>query len=341
MLIRIAIAALLGLSLLACRLLTGGPEPAPTPVPTSPPAAPTATTAAIAPPTAAPTPSPVPSPATAGCGYGPVRRLAELQDRNVREASALVASRRTPGLYWTLNDSGNEPALFAFDQAGRRLGTFRVDNAQNEDWESLQLGPGRNGEPALYVGDTGDNRTNRRESIVYRLPEPEVSLGAERSGVSRTPPAEAFRFSFPGGARDVEALLVHPTTGELLFVSKEFSGRSRIFRAPRPLDPNRRMELEQVGELDVSALGPLGNLVTDAAVAPDARRLVVRTYVAALEFDLPEGAPLTGFWTRPPRTYPLDDGPQGEGITYRADGQALLTIGESTPAVLWQAERRC
>jgi len=68
---------------------------------------------------------------------------------------------------------------------------------------------------------------------------------------------------------------------------------------------------------------------------------VLRTYVAALEYDVPEGGALAQIWQQQPRTYPLDDGPQGEGITYRADGKALLTTGESTPAVLYQAEWRC
>jgi hypothetical protein len=68
---------------------------------------------------------------------------------------------------------------------------------------------------------------------------------------------------------------------------------------------------------------------------------VLRTYVAALEYDVPEGAALAQIWQEQPRTYPLDDGPQGEGLAYRLDGTAILTTGEGTPAVLYVTQRTC
>src|SRR5688500_5814903 len=36
-------------------------------------------------------------------------QLAALEDRRVRESSGLAASRRSPGLIWTHNDSGDGP----------------------------------------------------------------------------------------------------------------------------------------------------------------------------------------------------------------------------------------
>jgi hypothetical protein len=108
------------------------------------------------------------------CGYGHTHPVAEVQEKMLTEASALVASQRRPGVYWTLNDSKNEPMLFAVDQQGRSRGRFRVSNAANVDWESLQLGPGRHDGATLYIGDTGDNKGNRREMVIYRVPEPEA-----------------------------------------------------------------------------------------------------------------------------------------------------------------------
>src|SRR5206468_2956607 len=124
------------------------------------------------------------------CGYGPTARLATVENGAVREASALAASRRAPGVYWTLNDSGNEPLLFAFDASGRNLGTFRVDGARNVDWEALQVGPRRDGGFALYIGDSGDNDRIRRESAIYRVPEPDVTGAADKPISSKTAPAE-------------------------------------------------------------------------------------------------------------------------------------------------------
>jgi hypothetical protein len=274
------------------------------------------------------------------CDYGPPRRIAELQDRSIKEASGLAASVRTPGAFWTLNDGDNSSQLFAFDAGGRRLGTFKLENARNEDWEALQIGPGRGGAPSLYVGDTGDNTGSRRESIIYRVAEPELPAVSEKP-VERSLQAEVFRFTVPGGSRDIEALLVHPLTGEVALVSKEFSGRSRVYSLPLPLDATRRASLEQVGELDLRQLGPFGSSLTDGSVSPDGRRVVLRTYLAALEYPLPEGAPLASFVTQLPSAFRLAETAQGEGITYRRDSQALLTIGEGTPALLFQLDRRC
>src|SRR5688572_29318051 len=114
-----------------------------------------------------------PAPRTVACQYAPTSRVAQLHDRGIREASGLVASQQWPGVYWTINDHGNAPVLFAFDQDGAPRGSFRVHGASNVDWEALQLGPDGDGGFALYIGDTGDNDQNRRDPVIYRVPEPE------------------------------------------------------------------------------------------------------------------------------------------------------------------------
>jgi len=257
----------------------------------------------------------------------------------VREASALVASQRRPGVYWTLNDSKNGPLLFAIDQQGQPRGRFRVSNADNIDWESLQLGPDRDGNAALYVGDTGDNKAKRREMVIYRVPEPDPTDGP--GGVESTAPAEAFRFVYPGSPRNTEAMLVHPGTGEILLISKEADGHSLVFRMPTPLDSQRVATVEQVGTIDLGGRGPDDSEVTDAAIAPDGHRATVRTYTRALEYEVQDGAPLVSIWSQSPRTIPLADGAKGEGLTYRVDGGALISIGEGASTRLFETPKQC
>jgi hypothetical protein len=275
------------------------------------------------------------------CRYGSTSKQAEIQDRSIKEASALAASRQFPGIYWTLNDSGNDPYLFAFDEQGRSRGTFKVDGADNLDWEALQIGPGRDGGFALYVGDTGDNDGVRRDSTIYRVPEPQpLPPQSGRPRAQNTARAEAFKITFPGESRDTEAMIVHPATGQIYLLSKE-SGNSRVFRVPMPLSAGQTARLEQVARLDLSILRARGELVTDATITPDARRVAVRTNTSALEFDVADGEPLENIWSRTPRVARLDDGPQGEGMTYRVDGQALMTTGEDTPAELFITPLQC
>src|SRR5215212_8164160 len=103
------------------------------------------------------------------CGYGPTHPTSQVAEPAIREASALVASQQWPGVYWTFNDSKNTPMLYAVDADGRPRGTFQVPNASNVDWEALQLGPDRDGGYALYIGDIGDNKHARGESVIYRV----------------------------------------------------------------------------------------------------------------------------------------------------------------------------
>jgi hypothetical protein len=275
------------------------------------------------------------------CQYGATRQFADVQDRALREASALAASQRWPGIYWTLNDSGNSPTVFGIDEQGQSRGTFRVDKAENVDWEAMQVGPGSDGGSALYIGDIGDNHRERREIVIYRIPEPDLQPAGSRATNDRTSQAEAFKLQYPDGPRDAEGLLVHPQTGEMLIVTKEIPGRAGVYRVPLPVDVRRTVKVERVAEVDMGRVGVKIDVVTDATVAADGRRVTVRTYGSALEYDVPDGAPLASIWEQIPLVARLDDGPQAEGITYRANGQALISIGESTPAHLFETPWQC
>jgi hypothetical protein len=74
--------------------------------------------------------------------YGPPRQLGALQDSAINESSGIVASRTTPGVYWTHNDSGDGPYIYALDEHGARRGTWRVKGASARDWEDIAAGRG-------------------------------------------------------------------------------------------------------------------------------------------------------------------------------------------------------
>ena len=89
--------------------------------------------------------------------YGPPTIIATIKDNSLSESSGLSASRLTLGAYWTHNDSGDGPFIYAFDTKGATLGVFRVAGAQARDWEDMASGPGpQRGKSYLYLGDTGD-----------------------------------------------------------------------------------------------------------------------------------------------------------------------------------------
>jgi hypothetical protein len=262
--------------------------------------------------------------------------LATLAERAVRESSGLVASRRNPGLFWTHNDSGDGPFVYAFDREGRARGTFRVAGAQARDWEDIAAGPGpERGQTYLYVGDIGDNGREREFIVVYRFPEPEVGASeplTDKSAARETQPAEAIRIKYPDGARNAEALLVHPQTGDLYIVTKGAQSAG-VYKLAAPYSAGEVHTLALVASLK----GPdfFGSLVTGGDISPDGTHVALCDYAQGYELTLPAGA--KGFddiWTQKPSAVPLGLRLQGESICYRLDGAALLATSEKTPTPL-------
>jgi hypothetical protein len=95
-------------------------------------------------------------------------RLSLLPD--LPEASGLAASRRTPGVLWAHNDSG-DPFVFALTATGGVKGRVFVTGARVWDWEDIAVGPCANG-TCLYIADIGDNDRRRQSVTIYRTPEP-------------------------------------------------------------------------------------------------------------------------------------------------------------------------
>ena len=288
---------------------------------------------------AAPAPSPttVGGTATNGSGYGPPAQLGTIEDSAVRESSGLVASRRSPGQYWTHNDSDDGPFLYCLGSRGEPCGTWRVRGADAFDWEDIAAGPGPDPSTSyLYIGDIGDNLGDRPDVVVYRVAEPLSGEAPAPSGASPavTEPAEALTLRYPDGSHDAEALLVHPETGDLYIVVKEVNPRVYVVRAP--IRPATVHVLEPVATLAIGAE------VTGGDIARDGRRVALCTYAAGYELRLPpDAASFDAVWQQPPQPLVLGPRAQGEAIAYRLDGKALLTTSESPlggPSALYQIE---
>ncbi|HEV3469758.1 MAG TPA: hypothetical protein VG148_10590 [Pyrinomonadaceae bacterium] len=270
------------------------------------------------------------------------RREARLEEPALEESSGVAASRRNPGLFWTHNDSGDGPYLYAFDGRGQRRGVWHVTGARAEDWEDMAAGPGPEpGRAYLYVGDIGDNDRSRAYVTVYRVPEPQVVPDDARSTRRRpraTEPAEAIRFKYPDGRHNAEALLVHPSTGDIYVVVKSGEPGCGVYRLRAAQVTAGVNTLERVGEF--RSPSPLGSLVTGGAISPDGRRVVLCDYLSAYELRLPEAtpAPFESVWRQTPAVIQVGPRRQGEAVCYRLDGLALALTSEGYPAMFYEVE---
>lgn len=266
--------------------------------------------------------------------------------RGLVESSGAAPSAARPGTFYTLNDAGNDPELFAFDTTGADRGRWRVRGATNVDWEAVAIGPCADGAaPArcVYVGDVGDNDGTHRTRVVYRVPEPLAAAG-DRDGAA-TAAAERLTYRYEDEPQDVEGMWV-TADGAVHLVTKrrraDAAGRLRpalIYRLPasawaRPTSARAPAVAALVDSVPAIVPGSASlRTVTDAALSPDGRRLALRTY---WELYLVAVDPRTGR-LRPDVPARVCDlaalgEAQGEGIAWLGAGDALLLTSEGRGA---------
>ena len=273
--------------------------------------------------------------------YGPPSILTTINDPNVKESSGLVASRTSPGYYWTHNDSGDGPFIYSFGLNGKSSGVWRVTGASAIDWEDIAAGPGPIPHRSyLYIGDIGDNNSIRETVVVYRVVEPlirsESVTTKQRPGV--TGPADVFRFRYPDGKHDAEALLIEPKSGDLYIITKVLLGRPGVYKAAAPLEKTQTIVLEKIASLRVPSL--LGGVITGGDISPDGRRVALCDYLDGYELVLPKGSSnFDEIWKQRFTTLDVGKRTQGEAIAYRLDGRALLTTSEGQRSPVMQVER--
>jgi hypothetical protein len=245
----------------------------------------------------------------------------------IQESSGLARSSRAPGRWWTLNDSGGEPTLYAFDESGALLGASPVSGATNRDWEDLALGPcPSQSNSCLYIGDIGDNKEERPALTVYAVPEPEPGQPAS---VLAT-----WTLSYPDERHDAETLLVHPLTAQISIVTKKKSGRAGVYEAP--LAPGTAT-MTQVGIVDLSEKAEWQRRLTAGDWHPEGKAVVLRGYGPAWIFPATTGQP---WWEASPETLDVGRVEQGESIAWDTDGKRILVTSEGNPMPIIAVNRQ-
>ena len=254
--------------------------------------------------------------------------LGTVTNSKINEASGIVASRQYPGVFWTHNDSGDAPLLYAIDATGKYLGQWRVDAAQATDWEDLAYGRCAQGADTfcLYVGDFGNNSKQRQDLAVYRVEEPAVDINAAMPADATTAKAERFAFRYPAaiGNHDAETLLAAPD-GQLFVMTKG----SPTHLVKLPLDANGEQEATLLASYDGLSTLTGGDLSADGGM------LVVRNYLRAWVYHVQDVNALTDALKISPTIIRLRAEPQGEAITFDAQNH-LITLSEKTNQPLWQ-----
>ncbi|MBW7906002.1 MAG: hypothetical protein LC135_10545 [Phycisphaerae bacterium] len=289
------------------------------------------------------------APGAAARRFEPPEPIAVVEDRSIREASGIVASRRWPGLLYVHNDSGDQPRVFVVDRSGRTRAVLHLKGAENVDWEDIAIAPGATGGVDVCVADIGDNAGRRTDLRLYRFAEPDelrrhVESPASAPAASRPPTVEitprAYALRYEDGPRNAEAFFVHPATGHGYVLTKREDGQTEVYRLDAPWKTEGENVLRRIAIIRLPPGLPAANMVTAADIAAGGRHVAVRTYGGGIELSLPDGTGPEDFdsiFARPYSRLLLAAEEQGEGLCYSHDGRALLTIGEKRRPELYES----
>ena len=143
----------------------------------------------------------------------------ELDNEALSEASGLAASGRRGGTLFSINDSGNEPRLFAIGNAGKDVGSWPLAYRETHDFEDMASFSYK-GENYLLVADTGDNFNWRPRLTLLVFAEPQSSEQYPFAESAALNPAWSFQYSYPEGYRDCEAVAVDERDDRIYLISK-------------------------------------------------------------------------------------------------------------------------
>ena len=253
--------------------------------------------------------------------------IGKILSSEITESSGLAVSRCQSDVLWTHNDSGDDAFIFAIDLKGAPLGTWKVKNARNEDWEDIAGYKDASGKCYLYIGDIGNNKAERNERTVYRIAEPTISpdtASSNKKAPLSTDAADAVTFKYPDALHNAETLMVQPTSGDIYVLTKRVDGPSLVFKIAPQFGST--VSAQKVGELSLPAV-PNG-LLTGGDISPDGKRVVVCDYTAGYELQLGNAANFDDIWKNKPVAVDLGERKQGEAVTFSVDGSSIRATSE-------------
>lgn len=272
---------------------------------------------------------------------------AEFEDRGIienpqlKEASGLVASRKNIGYLWSHNDSGDESRIFLFDSYGKGKREFKLQGADNRDWEDMGIVSESDGSVTLYLADFGDNNAKYSSYALYWCKEPTVDANTPTLNVISL--VNKLTFTISDGSRDMECLLVDQKTKDIFIVSKRENNKRLYKISAASIVAGGTAKAEFIRELDFSKpLGTDSKLVTAAfitggSVSPDNSEILIKNYYEIYYWKRKTGESIPDALSRTPKSVPYKVEYQGESVAFAADGNGYFTISEfdfsSNPAI--------
>jgi len=190
----------------------------------------------------------------------------------IHESSGLI---KVDNRLWTLNDSGGKAALYQIDERnGHIVKTLTIQNARNKDWEDIAYD-----DTYVYIGDMGNNRGNRRDLKIYKIPRASLRTMNRVS-------AEVIQFSYndqkdftskpQNNNYDCEAMIAH--NGKLYLFSKNWQNqKTRLYELSNKAGKHQAKYISTFN---------IQGMVTGASINKESNMLLLTTYSNLLNVNI-------------------------------------------------------
>lgn len=184
----------------------------------------------------------------------PSLRIISKTPSKLTEISGVTKTPKN-NLLWVIEDSGNKSEVYGIDLKGNIQQVIKLKNTKNIDFEAITSDADGN----LYVGDFGDNDEKRKQYSLYKVNRNELN--------KKEVMPKIINFTLPNKASaNMEAFVLN--NNYFYIFTKTYKSAS-IFRVPNAEGTHLAT---LVGTLDLKSKD---NRITDAAISPDAKTIVL------------------------------------------------------------------
>ena len=248
--------------------------------------------------------------------YGESRYVKKFKlPKVIKESSGLI---KVDNRLWTFNDSGGKAILYQIDERnGQIVKKLKITNARNRDWEDIAYD-----DTYVYIGDIGNNRGNRKDLKVYKIPR--ASL---RTSKSVRAEVIYFKYSDQKDFRsrphknnyDCEAMVAH--NGKLYLFSKNWQNqKTRLYELS---SHGGKHTAKYISTFDIQGM------VTGATINEELDILLLTTYSSLLSVKVWAFTNYSGhnFFNGDKKELNFKSPLQGqiEGVTFTGNYRAYLS----------------
>ena len=160
-----------------------------------------------------------------------------LKGSDVGESSGLAVSNRHRNRWWTHNDSGGKPQLFAFDESGKRTGKCSLKGVKAKDWEDMAVFS-IDGHHRVVVADCGDNLSKRESISLYLFDEPNPNKSKEIDEF------QEIKVTYSDGPRNCEAVAVDANNRRIVMLEKSMLPLAGVYTIALPESADREKKIK-------------------------------------------------------------------------------------------------